>query len=154
MALVHDMGESLVGDITPLDNIEKSEKSRRETESMDYLTRQLLGNVMNGGAAAGQGIRDVWQEYEDNKTLEAKFVHDVDKVELLLQMVEYEKNGRGQIDLGEFVHVGEGVKLEETKQWCKDILRERANFWMHLGKGPDSEIKGLKLGEKVMSIIE
>jgi len=30
MALVHDLSESLVGDITPYDNVSKEEKSRRE----------------------------------------------------------------------------------------------------------------------------
>lgn len=33
MALVHDMAESIVGDIAPADNIPKSEKLRRETVS-------------------------------------------------------------------------------------------------------------------------
>ena len=37
MAIVHDMAESLVGDITPQDGIPKPEKSRREETTMEFL---------------------------------------------------------------------------------------------------------------------
>ena len=134
MALIHDMAESLVGDITPQDNIPKEEKNRREGTTMDYLTGTLLGGVHGG--VQGQGMREVWQEYEDSKTLEAKFVHDVDKMELLLQMVEYEKRGQGTLDLGEFLGVAQGIELEEMKGWCREVLRERQEFWRGLGIRP------------------
>ena len=48
MALVHDMAKALVGDITPMDEVTKQEKNRREETTMDYLTNSLLGKV-NGG---------------------------------------------------------------------------------------------------------
>lgn len=129
MALIHDMAESIVGDITPIDGVSKEEKSRRETEAMEYLTKNLLGAVGNGGKEAGIGFREVWQEYEDNKTLEAKFVHDVDKLELILQMVEYEKRHQGKLDLGEFSRVADGIVLAEVKDWCAELLIERRNYW-------------------------
>lgn len=112
IALVHDMAESLVGDITPVDGVSKTEKSRRETTTMDYLCGGLLGQVDGGGA--GERIRELWQEYEDDQTLEAHFVHDVDKVELLLQMIEYERTSQGRIDLSEFTWVATRVALPES----------------------------------------
>jgi putative hydrolases of HD superfamily len=127
MCLIHDMAESLVGDITPVDGVSKPEKSWREASTMDYISRDLLGNVYGG--AAGSEIRAVWQEYEDSETLDSKFVHDVDKIELLLQMVEYERRGRGQLDLGEFAYVTNKMHLAETADWAKDVLREREQFW-------------------------
>jgi len=129
MALIHDMAEIIVGDITPIDGVSKEEKSRRETEAMEYLTKNLLGAVGNGGKEAGIGFREVWQEYEDNKTLEAKFVHDVDKLELILQMIEYEKRYQGKLDLGEFSRVAEGIVLVEVQEWCAELLKERRKFW-------------------------
>ena len=45
MALIHDMAESLVGDITPVDGVLKAEKNRRESETMDYICQDLLGKV-------------------------------------------------------------------------------------------------------------
>lgn len=131
MALVHDMAEALVGDITPMDNVAKSEKSRREAETMDLLTKELLGRV--GGGKAGEEMLKVWWEYELDETEEAHFVHDVDKMELLLQMVEYEREAQGRLDLGEFSRVAARVVLPEVKGWAEEVLREREEFWREKG---------------------
>ncbi|KAJ5081896.1 HD domain-containing protein [Penicillium alfredii] len=123
MALIHDMAESLVGDITPVDkDITKAEKARREAAVMEYITKTLLGNVP-GGALSGEQIQQVFQEYEDNETLEAQFVHDIDKMELLLQMVEYERSH--EVDLSEFERVAARVQLPEIKVWATQVLQER-----------------------------
>jgi putative hydrolases of HD superfamily len=133
MALIHDMAELLVGDITPRDGVPKVEKSRREAETMDYLCGNLLGNVVGN---VGNSMRDVWQEYEDSKTLESKFVHDVDKMELLLQMLEYEQETKAEIDLSELSRVSKRVELPEMKAWSDQLLQERAEFWKSVGKKP------------------
>lgn len=127
MALVHDMAEALVGDITPVDGVPKSEKSRREATTMDYFTKSLLGNV-NGGIT-GQELRAIWQEYEDGETLESKFVHDIDKIELVLQMVEYERVHEKRLDLGEFSWVSTRIVMPEVKEWANTLLKEREDFW-------------------------
>ncbi|TEA12120.1 HD domain-containing protein [Colletotrichum sidae] len=127
MCLIHDMAESLVGDITPVDGVPKPEKNRREAETMDYITKGLLGSVYGG--MVGSEIRAIWQEYEDSKTLESHFVHDLDKMELLLQMMEYEKRGQGKLDLGEFAYVATKFTLNETKEWADALLKEREDFW-------------------------
>lgn len=130
MCLVHDMAESLVGDITPVDGVAKPEKNRREAATMDYITENLLGNVWGGeGKSVAEDIRAVWQEYEDSETLESHFVHDVDKMELVLQMVEYERRGEGKLDLGEFAWVATRLVLDETKAWAQELLQEREAFW-------------------------
>ncbi|OCL03200.1 hypothetical protein AOQ84DRAFT_368579 [Glonium stellatum] len=138
MALIHDMAEALVGDITPIDGISKMEKSRREAETMDYICKELLGKV--GGGLSGEEIRRVWQEYEDNNTLEAKYVHDIDKMELVLQMVEYERSHEGRIDLGEFTWVAGRIELPEVKAWCDATIQERNQFWETIGKVPISHL--------------
>lgn len=123
MALIHDMAESLVGDITPVDkDVTKTEKARREAAVIEYISTTLLGNVP-GGALSGQDIKRVFQEYEDNETLEAQFVHDIDKLELLLQMVEYERTYN--TDLSEFEHVAGRIQLPEIQAWAADVVRER-----------------------------
>ncbi|KAI9704805.1 MAG: hypothetical protein M1836_006585 [Candelina mexicana] len=131
MALVHDMAESIVGDITPIDGIEKEEKSRRESLSMDYLCGSLLGNVWGG--MTGNDLRQIWQEYEDGQTLEAKYVHDIDKMELILQMLEYEKRYNGGINLIEFKWVAKRINLPEVRAWCDEVLDDREQFWKRLG---------------------
>ncbi|QIX00296.1 hypothetical protein AMS68_005813 [Peltaster fructicola] len=137
MALIHDMAESLVGDITPKDGVSKPEKSRREAETMDYLCDGLLGKVYGGANA--QSMKDVWREYEDDLTPEAHFVHDVDKIELLLQMVEYERSNEGRLDLGEFSRVASRVVLPEVQEWAAQIIQERTTFWSTMNKTASGE---------------
>ena len=134
MALVHDMAELLVGDLTPMDRVPKEEKRRREADTMEYLCggKGLLGKW--GQGEQGSSMQAIFEEYEESETLESLFVHDVDKMELLLQMVEYEKREEGKLDLGEFSWVAQNVKLEEMKEWCREILSERAEYWEGLGK--------------------
>lgn len=140
MALVHDMAELLVGDITPVDGVLKSEKSRREAITMDYLCRDLLGEV--DGGEAGEDIRKVWQEYEDGVTAESKFVHDVDKMELILQMLEYERANGGRIDLGEFTWVAQRIELVEVREWCEQVLAERGELWKEVAREPTGVLTG------------
>lgn len=134
MALVHDMAESLVGDITPVDNVPKEEKNRRESETMDYICTNLLGKF-NGGLN-GKDVRQLWQEYEDSETPESLFVHDIDKIELLLQMVEYERSNKFERDLGEFTWVAQKIQSEEVKGWVEQLFRERQDMWKQAGKTP------------------
>lgn len=127
MALIHDLAEALVGDITPMDEVPKTEKNRREEITIDYFTSCLLGKVNSG--IVGKEINDIWREFEDGKTLESRFVNDVDKIELVLQMVEYERIHEHRLDLGEFSWVTRRILLPEVKEWANEVLREREDFW-------------------------
>ncbi|KAJ5699427.1 hypothetical protein N7536_002440 [Penicillium majusculum] len=122
MALIHDMAEALVGDITPVDPVSKPEKARREASVMDYLTTTLLAKVP-GGVVSGKEIKEIFEEYEANTSEEAIFVHDIDKVELLLQMVEYERSSG--VDLTEFTHVMGKIQLEPMQEWAEKIIQGR-----------------------------
>lgn len=84
MALVHDMAEALVGDITPSCGVSEDEKNRRETEAMQYI-RDILGDNPFGLEA-----QELWLEYAADTTKESQFVKDIDKTELYVQVVEYE----------------------------------------------------------------
>ncbi|CAN1811569.1 5'-deoxynucleotidase HDDC2 [Linum perenne] len=84
MAIVHDIAEAIVGDITPSDGVPKEEKSRKEAEALDHMCKLL------GGGSRAKEIEQLWKEYEDNSSPEAKLVKDFDKVEMILQALEYE----------------------------------------------------------------
>ncbi|KAK4119954.1 hypothetical protein N657DRAFT_658766 [Parathielavia appendiculata] len=126
MCLFHDTAELLVGDLTPADGVPKTEKHRRETETMSYIEGKVLANVNAG--VAGQEIMALWREFEDAKSLESRFVQDLDKIELLLQMVEYERRAEGRLDLSEFTYVKTKVLLPETQAWAEEIIGEREEF--------------------------
>ena len=134
MALIHDMAEGLVGDLTPVDGIPKVEKSRREADTIDWVAHGLLGKVHKG--IAGQDLKSIWWEYEEGTTPESKFVHDVDKIELILQMVEYERANDCQIDLSEFSWVAKKLTMPEMKTWAQEILDERKELWERHRKEP------------------
>jgi len=85
MALVHDLAECIVGDITPHDGVSETEKARMEGEAMGDLTRAL--------GAGGDDARTLWEEYEAGTSAEARLVKDMDKLEMILQAQEYESEG-------------------------------------------------------------
>ena len=84
MALVHDMAEALVGDITPSCGISDEKKKQLETEAMQTIRETLAGNPFGVEAEA------LWHEYAADVTKESQFVKDIDKTELYVQVVEYE----------------------------------------------------------------
>ncbi|MCL7024340.1 hypothetical protein MKW94_013370 [Papaver nudicaule] len=118
MAIVHDIAEAIVGDITPCDGVPKEEKNRREREALDQMC-----NLLGGGERAKE-INDLWMEYENNSTPEAKVVKDLDKVEMILQALEYEtEQGR---DLEEFFESTAGkFQTDLGKSWASEIASRR-----------------------------
>ncbi|XAR66705.1 hypothetical protein NMG60_11013019 [Bertholletia excelsa] len=118
MAIVHDIAEAIVGDITPSDGVPKHEKSRLEREALDYMC-----NLLGGGQRANE-IHQLWMEYEENSSLEAKVVKDFDKVEMILQALEYETE-QGK-NLEEFFQSTTGkFQTELGKAWASEILSRR-----------------------------
>ncbi|KAG4070884.1 hypothetical protein HA402_011110 [Bradysia odoriphaga] len=83
MALVHDLAESLVGDITPYCGISKEDKKKKELEAM-----QEIANLIE---PRGKHLMELFLEYEENQTAESKFVKDLDRLDMVLQAFEYEK---------------------------------------------------------------
>lgn len=126
IALVHDMAEAVVGDITPLDNVPKERKRAMELAAMKGICEDLLPSSHR---ITGEEMMALFLEYEHRSTPEARFVKDVDKFELVLQTFEYEKAGRVARRLDHFVASHEQVQHEEVKGWCADVMREREAWW-------------------------
>lgn len=131
IALVHDIAESLVGDITPFDPVSKEEKHRREWESIQYLCNEL---VKPYNPATAQEIMDDWLAYENISSPEARYVKDIDKFEMLVQCFEYEKKYNGEKDLTQFWSAIKSIKTEEVKGWVEDLFRRREEFFNSLKK--------------------
>ena len=84
MCLVHDLPEVEVGDLTPHDDT--STKSQDEHNAMTKLAPQWL---------------NLFEEYEEQVTEEAKFVKYLDKLDMALMARIYE-DSQG-LNLGEFI---------------------------------------------------
>ncbi|KAJ8275103.1 hypothetical protein COCON_G00097280 [Conger conger] len=126
LALVHDMAECIVGDIAPADNISKAEKHRREKEAMKHLTGLLQEGMR-------KEIYDLWSEYEEQSSPEAKLVKELDQLEMILQAHEYEQLEQTPGRLQEFFDSTQGrFHHPEVLQLLKSLNEERAG---HIATG-------------------
>src|SRR3989338_8708172 len=82
MALIHDLGEAYVGDIVPEQNIPKKKKHLLEKKAQ----KKIFANLQNG-----KYYFKLWLEYENNKTKVSKLLHQLDKLEMVIQALEYQK---------------------------------------------------------------
>lgn len=104
LALVHDLHEAKTGDIIEdwkvkamkIDpktlgkgkhGVSAAEKSQLERAGMDELVSRLPAPLQNK-------LLGLWEEFEAQKTREARFVRSMDKLDLLLQAAAYEKKHR------------------------------------------------------------
>jgi putative hydrolases of HD superfamily len=101
LALIHDLAECIVGDITPEDPISDAEKQAMEFEAMRRLSELLQKAVGREAGAAGSSQLQTWfQEFEERRTPEARAAKDLDLLDLILQASEYE--ARYDVRLTEF----------------------------------------------------
>jgi len=117
MALVHDLAEALVGDITPFDGVGVDEKFRREDAAMQRLA----------ALADDDGLLVLWREYAAGASPEASFVKELDKLETVLQAAEYGASGSvGHDSLDEFWDAaGVRIRSAETRALLAALRRER-----------------------------
>lgn len=85
MCLLHDVGESVVGDIVPEIHQTGNKKISDKRKS------QIEGEAINSLAEKYDfpKLKTSFEEYEAQGTLEAKVVKNIDKLDMLLQAYEY-----------------------------------------------------------------
>jgi len=111
MALLHDLSESITGDITP-DNMSNDEKVSNENLAME----QILKNLPNKIAIQ---YHELWNEYQKNSSREAILLHDIDKLEMAFQAKFYQDEGVSKEKLQTFFNT---AKMEiKNKNLCNII---------------------------------
>ena len=85
MAIVHDIAESITGDIDFV-RISDGEVSREEKRLVEQVAMTELQETLSG--SAGEELCSLWVEYETGLTEVARFVRAIDKLETLTQLVE------------------------------------------------------------------
>lgn len=87
-AVLHDLPEVRVGDLTPHDRVAPHEKARREHEAMRAL--------------ASGPLLELWEAYEAQADDESRFVRQLDRLDMALQALAQHTEGatgmRGFID--------------------------------------------------------
>ena len=84
LALLHDLAEAKTGDIDGYDQILKGKKLIKEKAIME----ETAMHEMTDDLPFGDWIYALWREYEDQKTIEAKFVKALDRIEGFLHIAE------------------------------------------------------------------
>lgn len=84
MLVIHEIGEVLIGDITPFDNVTLEEKQEMEHEAML--------NIL-GGLCKRDELFELLLEFDEHNTKEAKFAYLCDKLEADIQAKVYQDKG-------------------------------------------------------------
>lgn len=86
LALLHDLEEAIIGDLTPRDKQRLGSKrvEEKKQKAIDRILRALPEKTRGG-------YRRLWKDLRKLKTNEARLVHDLDKLEMALQANEYGK---------------------------------------------------------------
>lgn len=113
MALIHDIGEAEIGDIITFhgkmrmsDPLTKAKKERKAIKRIFSLidTKEYI---------------KIFDEFESNKTREAQFIRQLDKLEMGIQAMEYEKQQK--IDLETFFV---NTRTHVLDNYLKEILQK------------------------------
>ncbi len=94
LALIHDLPEALVGD-TAHYGFPSRKQIANERKAMKKLLAKLDAKTKNK-------ISKLWDEFANEKSREAKFVQQLDKLEMALQAFHYEKKKSTHTGLQEF----------------------------------------------------
>jgi putative hydrolase of HD superfamily len=115
MAVLHDLAESLVGDITPADGMTPSEKSAVE----ERATRAILDGIDDSGT-----LVDLWLECQNCSSPEGALVHELDRLEMAFQADRYERT-TGRLLAEFFPYVGDRVHTPDLVDILDGLLRAR-----------------------------
>ncbi|XP_045597253.1 5'-deoxynucleotidase HDDC2-like [Procambarus clarkii] len=120
ISLVHDMAESTVGDLTPHCGVSEEDKHKQEVAAMEHFITLV-------GEKAGNEMFNLFMEYEEQKTPEAKLVKDLDKFDMILQAFEYETSQDRKGSLEEFFKSTEGQFTHpKVQQWVEELYKQRS----------------------------
>jgi 5'-deoxynucleotidase len=92
LALLHDLEESITGDLTP--EGKKRRGLARVRRERRLAVRKLLSTLPVRCRASYQKL---WSDLRLSRTREAKLVHQLDKIELALQAHEYSKSTKLEV---------------------------------------------------------
>ena len=123
MLVLHELGEVIIGDITPFDNITPEEKMKKEHETM----REVIGDLVNQ-----EEFLSLLFEFDEKKTKEAIFAHHCDKLEADIQAKVYQDMGcQHSLDEQEDNVV---FKSNKVQQMVKDGAQTAFDIWYEWDK--------------------
>jgi putative hydrolase of HD superfamily len=100
LALLHDLPESLTFDISKEYLRYLGARGRAIKIELDHAA---WGHIISGLREPGMrhAYARLQREFEEERTIESKLVHDADGLDILLQVIEYRRRGHPESSLGE-----------------------------------------------------
>jgi putative hydrolase of HD superfamily len=125
VALVHDIAEAIVGDITPPESsgVSVADKHRLEDQAMKTICGQLIGK--NGENDIYNDMDQLYSQYNQQTSEEGKFCKQLDKLEMLIQAFEYETQHPEKDLSGFYKSADKGIHDPYLKQIQKEVLIRR-----------------------------
>ncbi len=118
MALIHDLAEAEIGDLTPAQKEASPEAAKQaEEEAMEQLIAKLPKSIRGDYGAA-------WREFYESATPESRLVRDADKLEMIIQASEYEGSIEDRKKLMRFWHAE--ISGEDMRA-IRDAVKARRN---------------------------
>jgi putative hydrolase of HD superfamily len=96
LALIHDLEEAIIGDLTPSDKAHRG--AARVQRDRERAIRRLLLKLP---AKSRPAYLRLWTDLRERRSKEARLVHQLDKVEMAFQAREYGKR-MGQRKMRDF----------------------------------------------------
>lgn len=123
MLVIHEIGEVVIGDITPFDNITPEEKLKKEHEAI----KEVLGNLIKKDE-----FYSLLLEFDEKKTKESIFAYHCDKLEADIQAKIYQDMGcQNPLDEQENNVV---FKKPKVQQMVKDGAKCAFDIWYEWDK--------------------
>jgi putative hydrolase of HD superfamily len=115
MALLHDLAESVVGDIIP-DKINAERKINMENKAMIQILEKLPSNV-------SQQYIVLWDDFQKNSSKEANLLHEIDKLEMAFQAKFYLDEGISKEKLRSFFKTANNqIRNKQLRDILSNIL--------------------------------
>jgi putative hydrolase of HD superfamily len=111
-ATLHDVAEIRVGDLTPADGVSSQDKARLESDAMRAICERL---------PRGDRLLGTWLRYEAQADPEARFVRQLDRLDMALQALVYAR--QHDTDLVEFVDSAATVVVHPELKAVLDTVR-------------------------------
>jgi putative hydrolase of HD superfamily len=118
MALLHDLAEVEIGDLTPEQKGRSKLSARDEDEAMTNILSTLPKFLT-------ERYLKLWKEFHGMASPEAETVNHADKIDMMLQAIEYEESGIAPYMLNRFWQSGAVNSLPPST--IKILLRMRSD---------------------------
>ncbi|MEM6841259.1 MAG: HD domain-containing protein [Bacteroidota bacterium] len=123
MIIIHDLVEIDAGDVSALDVLRnpdiRTEKIKKELLAIDNIKKEL-------GDEIGKEIYDLWHEFEEKQTIEARFSNALDKLEVQIQHNHAPLDTWEEIEFEMVYHMDKHVAFDSNLSQFKDLIVAQA----------------------------